>query len=165
MGIGRNGGGVEPTGPGRLKRRLTMVSVLNRSISNSRATQLRPRSLDAPFTHIYAMAAPDLLKQLEVKKRVVARTMKDLQLYRQEELDERAKVDKLKANSADPYDIKYAESILQEAVAMVPDAVQRLRAAHCDLKSFLDSNAAEISSDQLTESTNLIQNAVTMVDA
>ena len=52
------------------------------------------------------MATPDLLKQLEVKKNVIARTMKDLQLYRQEELDERAKVDKLKANNADPYDIK-----------------------------------------------------------
>jgi tubulin-specific chaperone A len=111
------------------------------------------------------MATPDLLKQLEVKKNVIARTMKDLQLYRQEELDERAKVDKLKANNADPYDIKYAESILQEAVAMVPDAVQRPRAAHRDLASFLDSNAAEISGDQLTESTNLIQTAVTMVDA
>jgi hypothetical protein len=48
---------------------------------------------------------------------------------------------------------------------MVPDAVQRLRAAHRDLASFLDSNAAEISGDQLTESTNLIQTAVTMVDA
>lgn len=111
------------------------------------------------------MATGDVQKQLEIKGNVVKRCLKDLELYRREELDERAKVDRLKASNADPYDIKYAENIMQEAVAMVPDAVQRLRTAHRDLKSFLDSNASELTSDQLTENTKLIQTAVTMVDA
>ena len=50
----------------------------------------------------------DLLKQLEIKSKVVQRIMKELQLYRKEEQEEKSKVDKLKAGGADPYDIKYA---------------------------------------------------------
>lgn len=53
---------------------------------------------------------------------------------------------------------------MTEALAMVPDASQRLRIAHADLQSFLDTNAADISSEQLTEYANLIQKAVTTCD-
>jgi tubulin-specific chaperone A len=60
----------------------------------------------------------DLLKQLEIKSKVVQRIMKELQLYRKEEQEEKSKVDKLKAGGADPYDIKYAVRVICVGVCL-----------------------------------------------
>jgi hypothetical protein len=54
---------------------------------------------------------------------------------------------------------------MNEAIAMVPDAEQRLKVAHRDLKAFLDANTGAIDESLLQENSTLIQNAVTMVGA
>jgi hypothetical protein len=107
-----------------------------------------------------ASLTPELKKQLDIKRNVVTRITKELELYRQEAREETEKVASLKASDADPYDVKYAESILSEALAMVPDAEQRLRVAHADLQSFLDANDADIDTEELTTSRNLVRAAL-----
>ncbi len=107
-----------------------------------------------------ASLTPELKKQLDIKRNVVTRITKELELYRQEAREETEKVASLKASDADPNDVKYAESILSEALAMVPDAEQRLRVAHADLQSFLDANDADIDTEELTTSRNLVRAAL-----
>ncbi|EFN54270.1 hypothetical protein CHLNCDRAFT_15558, partial [Chlorella variabilis] len=73
-------------------------------------------------------------RTLKVKTGVVKRLRKELDMYQQEVQTEQAKVQKLKNEGADPHDIKYAENILAESSAMLPDTRQRLEEAFRELQ-------------------------------
>lgn len=112
----------------------------------------------------------DIMKQLKLKTGVLKRTSKELKMYETERVKEQAKVDKMKAENADPYDIKQAvstphgagnapvvldifdpdtcnrlllpqEHVLQEAVMMVPETRLRVETAFADLKAHLVRHA------------------------
>jgi tubulin-specific chaperone A len=85
-----------------------------------------------------------LNKTLSIKVNVVRRVTKELQMYRKEADVEIDKVQKMRDDDVDPYDIKYASNVLNECLAMVPDTEQRLESAIRDLQSFLDENADEL---------------------
>ncbi|KAG9006040.1 hypothetical protein FRB94_001021 [Tulasnella sp. JGI-2019a] len=76
-------------------------------------------------------------RQLKIKTGVVKRQIKELNLYRQEEAENVQKVEKLKAAAADGADIRHAETVLNEAKKMVPDAQGRTGKAVDDLKDLL----------------------------
>jgi len=78
-----------------------------------------------------------LQRQLRIKSGVVNRLLKEHNLYIQEEEAQRWKVEKLKADGADGADIRQAETVLNEAKRMVPDARGRLGKAVEDLKDFM----------------------------
>lgn len=80
------------------------------------------------------------VKALSIKTNIVLRITKELQLYREEERMERERVQKMKNDGGDPYDIKFAENIMNESIAMVPDAEQRLKLAIKDLNTFIEEN-------------------------
>lgn len=48
------------------------------------------------------------VESLSIKTNIVRRITKELNMYREEERIEKEKVQKLKDNSGDPYDIKFA---------------------------------------------------------
>ena len=85
-----------------------------------------------------------LSKTLSIKVNVVRRVTKELQMYRKEAAVEIDKVQKMRDDDVDPYDIKYASNVLNECLAMVPDTEQRLESAIRDLQSFLEENADEL---------------------
>lgn len=77
-------------------------------------------------------------KALKVKAGVVKRLAKEMAMYEQEVAAEQAKVQRLKDSGADPHDIKYAENILAESSAMLPDTRQRLEEALTDLQGLVE---------------------------
>lgn len=48
------------------------------------------------------------LRSITIKTGIVRRLAKELNMYREEEKQEKEKVQKMKESGADPYDIKYA---------------------------------------------------------
>jgi len=73
-------------------------------------------------------------KQLKIKTGVVKRLLKEVTLYQKEEEAEVVKVEKLKADGAEPADLRRAEIILKEAQKMTPDAQERLGKSVADLR-------------------------------
>ena len=54
------------------------------------------------------MSSAEILKQCKIKTNIVKRLHKELAHYRKEELHEQQRVDKMKADGADKFDLKQA---------------------------------------------------------
>eukprot|EP00244_Chara_vulgaris_P014550 TRINITY_DN9183_c0_g1_i10.p1 TRINITY_DN9183_c0_g1~~TRINITY_DN9183_c0_g1_i10.p1 ORF type:complete len:113 (-),score=33.46 TRINITY_DN9183_c0_g1_i10:872-1210(-) len=103
----------------------------------------------------------DMKKQLKRKTDVYKRVSKELQSYEKEVAREQAKVDKMKAEGADPFDIKQQENVLAESQMMIPDCRKRLTKALQDLESLL----SEAEEDPSVVGTEELTNAKSIVDA
>ncbi|XP_073045264.1 tubulin-folding cofactor A-like isoform X3 [Primulina eburnea] len=84
------------------------------------------------------------LRNLKIKTSTCKRIVKELHSYEKEVEREAAKTADMKANAADPFDIKQQENVLAESRMMIPDCHKRLEAALTDLKGFLDWIIREI---------------------
>ncbi|XP_013787723.1 tubulin-specific chaperone A-like isoform X2 [Limulus polyphemus] len=86
------------------------------------------------------MADPRL-KQIKIKMGVVKRLSKEKGMYEKEAEQERNKLEKMKAEGKDEYDIRKQEEVLQESLMMAPDCRKRLNIAYTELKSILEAEA------------------------
>ncbi|XP_075510908.1 tubulin-folding cofactor A-like [Primulina tabacum] len=77
------------------------------------------------------------LRNLKIKTSTCKRIVKELDSYEKEVEREAAKTADMKANAADPFDIKQQENVLAESRMMIPDCHKRLETALTDLKGFL----------------------------
>ncbi|XP_073278313.1 tubulin-folding cofactor A-like [Primulina huaijiensis] len=98
------------------------------------------------------------LRNLKIKTSTCKRVVKELESYEKEVEREAAKTADMKANAADPYDIKQQENVLAESRMMIPDCHKRLEAALTDLKGFL----VELEESDLKE-TPEVQDAQTII--
>ncbi|KAL4422088.1 hypothetical protein ABPG77_001556 [Micractinium sp. CCAP 211/92] len=87
-------------------------------------------------------------KALKVKAGVVKRLAKEMAMYEQEVAAEQAKVQRLKDSGADPHDIKYAENILAESSAMLPDTRQRLEEALQELQGLVEEFSSSLADSE-----------------
>ncbi|XP_064391261.1 tubulin-specific chaperone A-like [Halichondria panicea] len=78
-------------------------------------------------------------RQLKIKTGVVKRLFKEKQMYEKEVVDQEEKVEKMKVDGKDEYDIKKQGEVLQESRSMVPDCQRRLEAARIDLTRCVES--------------------------
>lgn len=85
---------------------------------------------------------------------------KDLEYYGKEHTAQLLKIEKMRADGKDEYDIKKQEEVLVETETMLPDCQMRLKEAAQDVRSFMESHRAEV--DPLAE---LLQEAQTLLDA
>eukprot|EP00163_Fabomonas_tropica_P006055 TRINITY_DN15678_c0_g1_i2.p1 TRINITY_DN15678_c0_g1~~TRINITY_DN15678_c0_g1_i2.p1 ORF type:complete len:114 (+),score=29.71 TRINITY_DN15678_c0_g1_i2:194-535(+) len=76
----------------------------------------------------------EVAKKLSIKVKAVQRIQKDLIYYEKEYNQQAAKVQKMKDDGKDEYDIKKQEEVLEETNAMMPEARTRLEKAHADLE-------------------------------
>ena len=76
-------------------------------------------------------------KKLKVQIGVVKRLKKEVESYEKEVLVNEAKVQKMKDEEKDSYDIKKQEEVLQESYMMIPDSKGRLDTAIEGLQSCL----------------------------
>lgn len=90
-----------------------------------------------------APADPNL-KQLRIKCGTVKRTMKEYQSYRKEEVDQKAKIDKMKAEGADEHDVKQQLEVLNDTLTVLPDTLSRLQKYHEELSAFLEETFVDI---------------------
>lgn len=68
-------------------------------------------------------------KRLKVQIGVVKRMIKEVAAYEKEAIDNGARVQKMKDDGKDEYDIKKQEEVLAESQMMIPDSKNRLEAA------------------------------------
>ncbi|XP_024894158.1 tubulin-specific chaperone A [Temnothorax curvispinosus] len=79
------------------------------------------------------------IRTLKIKTGVVKRLAKEKITYEKEAAQQRERVQKLKEQDKDNYDIKKQEEVLQESLMMVPDCQRRLVKAFEELKKILDT--------------------------
>lgn len=113
-----------------------------------------PQAIPIPDQQDAAEAATTMSdadkRTLKVKAGVVRRLHKELGMYQAEVETEGGKVQRLKDAGADPHDIKYAENILAESSAMLPDTRQRLEEAFRDLQGLVEEfNGSLAGSEEL----------------
>lgn len=90
------------------------------------------------------MSQAEVIKHLKIKTNSVKRVHKEFLSYEKEKDKETARVEKMKAENADPHDLKQAEAVLQESALMIPETRQRLEAVFSDLQAYLSENAEDI---------------------
>ncbi|DAZ98546.1 TPA: hypothetical protein N0F65_007045 [Lagenidium giganteum] len=98
-------------------------------------------------------------KQFKIKVGTLRRVKKDLEYYARELTTQKAKIDKMRADGKDEYDIKQQQEVLVETETMLPDCQTRLREAAADLEAFIAKNRAEV------DGLELFQEAQTLLAA
>ncbi|KAI0028584.1 tubulin binding cofactor A-domain-containing protein [Vararia minispora EC-137] len=77
-------------------------------------------------------------RQLKIKTGSVRRLLKENGLYRAEAADNQAKLDKLRADGAEEWDVKNATRLVQESEKMIEDTKGRLGRAVGELRDLVD---------------------------
>lgn len=85
-------------------------------------------------------------KQLEVKTKIIARMVKEVEHYKQETVEHEDRIAAMKTQGRDPYDVKKAVEVLEETKMMIPDSKRRLCEALDDLEQFIDGGGPNLES-------------------
>ncbi|XP_018324253.1 tubulin-specific chaperone A-like [Agrilus planipennis] len=99
------------------------------------------------------------LKTLKIKTGVVKRLAKEKVTYEKEADQQRARIEKYKADGKDEYDIKKQEEVLQETLMMVPDCQRKLVKAFDELKGILDTEIDLKESDEYNSAVSVLDEA------
>jgi tubulin-specific chaperone A len=86
-----------------------------------------------------ASAETPTQKQCRVKTAVVARTKKELDAYKLDIELQRQKVETMRAEGKDEFDIRQQQGVFDETERVIPDTMRRLQAAIDDLAEFVVS--------------------------
>eukprot|EP01031_Cornospumella_fuschlensis_P034481 gene34481-41747_t len=97
-------------------------------------------------------------KKLKVQVGVVKRMIKEVESYEKEVITNEARVQKMRDDGRDIYDIRKQEEVLQESYMMVPDSKNRLEQAKEELESLLEQYGEDASLDAavVTEARSLL---------
>jgi tubulin-specific chaperone A len=103
-------------------------------------------SAHASLTTTFASSSSSFHPYLVHRQLVIlpASVKKDLEYYAKEHAAQRAKIDVMRAEGRDEYDVRKQEEVLLETETMLPDCQTRLREAASDLQGFLDTNRADL---------------------
>jgi tubulin-specific chaperone A len=107
-------------------------------------------------------AAPSADKKLKVQTSVVKRMLKEVAAYEKEVVDNEARVQKMRDDGKDEYDIRKQEEVLAESHMMVPDSKGRLETAVQALRSCIEEVNDEGDADAatLTEASAILDEAL-----
>ncbi len=82
----------------------------------------------------------DVLRQAKIRLGACKRLSKEISSYEEEARVNEAKVEKMKSENQDEYDIRKQEEILAESCMMIPDSKRRCEEALMELESFINEN-------------------------
>lgn len=77
-------------------------------------------------------------RQIKIQTGVVKRIIKEKSMYEQEVVQTEKRIEKMKSDGKDEYDIRKMNEVLDESKMMVPETLERLRKSHEDLKNTLE---------------------------
>ncbi|XP_066591628.1 tubulin-specific chaperone A-like [Prorops nasuta] len=103
------------------------------------------------------------LRILKIKTGVVKRLAKEKITYEKEAAQQRERIQKLKEQDKDGYDIRKQEEVLQESLMMVPDCQRRLIKAFEELKKILDTEQDLKEEEGYIEAEKVLQEAETQM--
>ena len=98
--------------------------------------------LKETFSRITTMpktSTADPSRQLMIKTKACQRLQKEVAYYQQEVQENQAKLQDMKQQQKNPFDIKKFQEVLDESLMMVPDSQKRLQEALHELQLLLDS--------------------------
>eukprot|EP00903_Cladosiphon_okamuranus_P014537 g13484.t1 len=103
----------------------------------------------------------DVARQLKIKLGVCKRMVKEVASYEAEAKENEARVQKMRDEGKDPYDIKKQEEVLQESYMMIPDSKSRLAKVLEEMESFLSEHVSTegLPADQLEEARGILVKA------
>ena len=90
--------------------------------------------------------APDEMstdQKLKTQLGIAKRMVKEVNSYEKEVATNEARVQKMRDDGKDPYDIRKQEEVLQESYMMVPDSKARLESAFEELRATVDACEGE----------------------
>ncbi|XP_032664299.1 tubulin-specific chaperone A [Odontomachus brunneus] len=99
------------------------------------------------------------VRTLKIKTGVVKRLAKEKITYEKEAAQQRERIQKLREQDKDGYDIKKQEEVLQESLMMVPDCQRRLVKAFEELKKILDTEQDLKEFEDYIEAEKVLQEA------
>lgn len=99
------------------------------------------------------------IRTLKIKTGVVKRLAKEKVTYEKEAAQQRERIQKLKEQDKDGYDIKKQEEVLQESLMMIPDCQRRLVKAFEELKKILESEQDLKEIEDYIEAEKVLQEA------
>lgn len=129
---------VPPGSRARRTRTLKVVVVVS-TVAAGRSPAAHVGALDVAALvssrrHCRRMADnKESLRALKIKTGIMTRVKKELAMYRQEVETEGAKLEKMKAEGRDPFDIKQQDQVLGESSMMIGDCKTRMENAFNDL--------------------------------
>ncbi|KZC05395.1 PREDICTED: tubulin-specific chaperone A [Dufourea novaeangliae] len=103
------------------------------------------------------------IRTLKIKTGVVKRLAKEKVTYEKEAAQQRERIQKLKEQDKDGYDIKKQEEVLQESLMMVPDCQRRLVKAFEELKKILETEQDLKEIEDYIEAEKVLQEAETQL--
>ena len=104
----------------------------------------------------------NLLRQLRIKTGIVSRISKDISSYQDEAGIQQQRLDRMKEEGQDEYDIMKMGLVVQESLMMVPHCVKKLVTANADLEEFLEPLPdcdGDLEAEE-TEAVSLIRKAI-----
>ncbi|XP_005091780.1 tubulin-specific chaperone A [Aplysia californica] len=104
------------------------------------------------------MADPRI-KQIKIKTGVVKRLVKEKESYEKEATQIEEKIEKMKADGKDEYDVKKQGEVLQESRSMVPDTIRRLKKAYADLDELLQKESDLAEAEEFTQAKEALATA------
>ena len=108
------------------------------------------------------------LRQLRIKTGIVSRISKDISSYQVEADIQQQRLDRMKMEGQDEYDILKMGQVVQESLMMVPHCVKKLVTARADLESLLESlsdvTVGDLEAGEETEVARMIRKAKTLCD-
>ena len=108
------------------------------------------------------------LRQLRIKTGIVSRISKDISSYQVEADIQQQRLDRMKMEGQDEYDILKMGQVVQESLMMVPHCVKKLVTARADLESLLetlsDVTVGDLEAEEETEVARMIRKAKTQCD-
>lgn len=104
------------------------------------------------------MADPRL-KTIKIKTGVVKRVAKEKVVYEREVEEQREKIQKLKQEGKDEYDIRKQEEVLQECLMMIPECKRRLAKAFEDLENIINNEQDLVETEEYTNAKSILNDA------
>jgi len=97
-------------------------------------------------------------KKLKNQLGIVKRMLKEVACYEREVVANEARVQKMRDDGKDPYDIRKQEEVLQESYMMIPDSKTRLEATLVELNGCVEEckDDAEVDAALLEEARTIL---------
>ena len=98
----------------------------------------------------------NISRQLRIKTGIVKRLTKDVVSYQAEADIQQVRLEKMKEEKRDEYDIKKMGQVVQESLMMIPHCLRKLKIANEDLKQLTNEHRdmMEVKPNEITKSEN-----------
>ncbi|CAM1332957.1 TBCA (predicted) [Pycnogonum litorale] len=103
-------------------------------------------------------------RQIKIKTGVLKRLLKDKVMYEKEAELQKQRIERMKAEKKDFYDIKKQEEVLQESLMIIPDCQKRLMTAYTDLHDILKNEEDLAEAEEYKLAAQLVEEATSVVN-